>query len=145
MVKIIYSRIYQPVRQQVHHSLAALNAAILTALEQHNTGRFKGRSYSRRDRFEELERSALRPLPVYRYEYRQQEVVTVMKNGHACLGADRHYYSVPYRFIGKKVKLLYISTQVEIFFKYERIAVHARQFRKYHYSTQAEHLASAHR
>lgn len=145
VVKIIYNRIYQPVRQQVHHSLAALNAAILTALEQHNTGRFKGRSYSRRDRFEELERSALRPLPVYRYEYRQQALVTVMKNGHACLGADRHYYSVPYRFIGKKVKLLYTSTQVEIFFKYERIAVHARQFRKYHYSTQAEHLASAHR
>lgn len=68
-----------------------------------------------------------------------------MKNGHVCLGADKHYYSVPYRFIGKWIKLLYTSSQVEIFYKYERIAMHSRQYRKYHYTTNNEHLASAHR
>ncbi|MDE1190945.1 MAG: hypothetical protein PW786_02240 [Arachidicoccus sp.] len=56
-----------------------------------------------------------------------------------------HYYSVPYRFIGKKVKLLYNSIQVELFYKYERIALHQRSYRKYTYTTNSEHLASAHR
>ncbi len=72
-------------------------------------------------------------------------MVTVMKNGHVGLSVDKHYYSVPFRFIGKKVKILYTSTQVEIFFRYERIAVHGRNQRKYQYTTVNEHLASAHR
>lgn len=145
VVKIIYNRIYTQVQTQSHHSLPSLNSAILHALELHNNGAFKGRSYSRRQQFEELEKASLRPLPTYRYECKQQLIATVMKNGHACLSVDKHYYSVPYRFIGKKIKLLYTSTQVEIFYKYERIAIHVRQYRKYHYTTQNEHLASAHK
>ena len=62
-----------------------------------------------------LEKHTLKLLPQYRYECKQQLLVTVMKNGHVCLGADKHYYSVPYRFIGKKVKLLYtIKTNKKI-------------------------------
>jgi transposase len=145
VVKIIYSRIYPFVKQQVHHNLDSLNTAILQSLELHNTGAFKGRNYSRRQQFEELEKHTLKSLPQYRYECKQQLLATVMKNGHVCLGADKHYYSVPYRFIGKRIKLLYTSSQVEIFYKYERIATHSRQYRKYHYTTNNEHLASAHR
>lgn len=77
--------------------------------------------------------------------FKQQAIVTVMKNGHVCLGADKHYYSVPYRYIGKRVKMLYTSTRVEIYAHYERIAAHTRHGRKYHYTTNPEHLASAHR
>jgi transposase len=145
VVKIIYSRIYPFVQQQIHYNLPTLNAAILQSLELHNTGAFKGRNYSRRQQFEELEKHTLKSLPQYRYECKQQLLATVMKNGHVCLGADKHYYSVPYRFIGKRIKLLYTSSQVEIFYKYERIAVHSRGYRKYHYTTNNEHLASAHR
>jgi transposase len=145
MVKIIYRCIYTSVSTQVHFSLPSLNAAIIEALEINNRAPFKGRDYSRRQQFEELERSALQPLPAYRYEFKQQAIVTVMKNGHVCLGADKHYYSVPYRFIGKKVKILFTSLGVEVFYHYERIASHQREFRKYHYTTQDEHLASAHR
>ena len=145
IVKIIYSRIYPHVKQQIHYSLDTLNTSILQSLELHNTGAFKGRNYSRRQQFEELERHTLKSLPQYRYECKQQLLATVMKNGHVCLGSDKHYYSVPYRFIGKRIKLLYTSSQVEIFYKYERIAIHSRQLRKYHYTTNNEHLASAHR
>ena len=145
IVKIIYSRTYPHVKQQIHYSLDTLNASILQSLELHNTGAFKGRNYSRRQQFEELEKHTLKSLPQYRYECKQQLLATMMKNGHVCLGADKHYYSVPYRFIGKRIKLLYTSSQVEIFYKYERIAIHSRQLRKYHYTTNNEHLASAHR
>jgi hypothetical protein len=133
------------VNDQAYTTLEALNVAVRQALEVHNNARFKGRDYSRRQQFEEIERAALQPLPVYRYEFKQQATVTVMKNGHACLSADRHYYSVPYKYIGKKVRILFNSSSIEIFYHYECIASHARHMRKYHYTTLNEHLASAHR
>lgn len=145
MVKIVYRKVYAVLSNCTYFSLDALNAAIRTAMEELNNAPFKGRNYSRRQQFEEVERGTLLPLPVYRYEFKQQQVATVMKNGHVCLGMDKHYYSVPYRYIGKKVKLLFTRDQVEIFYKYERIAVHQRQYKKYHYTTTDEHLASAHR
>lgn len=145
MVKIIYRSIYTLVNREVYTSLAALNIAIKEALELLNNAPFKGRDYSRRSQFDEIEKEALAELPTYRYEFKQGVMVTVMKNGYVCLGVDKHYYSVPFRFIGKKVKLLYTSTRVEIFYRYERIATHTRHYRKYHYTTLNEHLASSHR
>lgn len=144
-VKLIYNSIYTAIASQVYASLNELNTAIALSLEAHNNALFKGRDYSRRGQFEEVERKELSALPIYRYELRQQVFATVMKNGHVCISSDKHYYSVPYRFIGKKVKILYNSTQVEIFYKYERIALHTRGYKKYHYTTNTDHLASAHR
>ncbi len=144
-VKLIYRSIYPQVNEQAHTSLEGLNTAIGTALEVHNNAPFKGRDYSRRQQFDEIEKDTLSPLPALRYEAKQQAMVTVMKNGHVCLRADRHYYSVPYHFIGKKVKLLYNSASVEVYQRYECIALHRRDTRKYQYTTHTEHLASAHR
>jgi transposase len=145
MVKIVYRRIYTALSQQIHHSLESLNHSIWIALEQLNNAPFKGKDYSRRQQFEDIEKSYLQALPLLRYENRQQSVVTVMKNGHVCLGADKHYYSVPYSYIGKKVKLLFNTLDVEIYSRYECIASHLRDLRKYQYTTVTEHLASAHR
>lgn len=144
-VRIMYSRIYVQVRTRVHHSLEGLNGAIRPALEEHNHALLSGRNYSRRAQFEEVERSALAPLPALRYELKKHLFATVAKNGHVGLSVDRHYYSVPYRFIGKKVKLLYSRHSVEIYFNYERIALHRRTKSPYQYTTDKEHLASTHR
>lgn len=144
-VKLIYRSIYARINEQVYTSLEDLNAAIWSALEVHNNTPFRYRDYSRRQQFEELERTVLTPLPAYRYEIKQQAMVTVMKNGYISLKADKNYYSVPYKYIGKRVKLLYTSTQIEVYFRYECIAVHPRNTRKYLYTTQQEHLASFHR
>ncbi|WP_323520241.1 IS21 family transposase, partial [Mucilaginibacter sp. 10I4] len=143
-VKIMYTRIYAPLRKTIYHSLTELNVAIRLALEVHNSQLLKGRNYSRRLQFEEVERGALTPLPVLRYEFKKQFHATVMKNGHVCLGPDKHYYSVPYRFIGRKIKLLYSSTSVEAFYHYERIAMHKRIKSPYNYTTDKDHMASTH-
>ncbi|MBS1606926.1 MAG: IS21 family transposase [Bacteroidetes bacterium] len=144
-VRLIYSRIYVKVRAGRYYSLAELNAAIREALEAHNNALLSGRNYSRRQQFEEIERAALMPLPAMRYELKKQLFATVAKNGHVGLGPDKHYYSVPYRFIGKKVKLLYSRHTVEIYYNYERIALHRRSKAPYQYTTDKEHLASTHR
>ena len=136
---------YAVLKSRTYYSLEEINRDIAVELEKLNQARFKGRDYSRHQQFEEVEKAALQPLPAYRYELKQQAMVTVMKNGHVCLGIDKHNYSVPYRFIGRKVKILYSSSQVEVFYHYERIALHNRNLRKYQYSTIQEHLASSQR
>jgi transposase len=144
-VKIIYTRIYARLRANTYHSLEELNAAIRAVLEEHNNKLLKGRQYSRRQQFEEIERPVLHALPPLKYELKQQHYATVMKNGHVCLGPDKHYYSVPYRYISKKVKLLYSTQSVEVYYNYERIASHPRLKSPYNYTTDKEHLASTHR
>lgn len=144
-VKIVYSRIYTKVRTGSYYSLEELNAAIKAALEEHNSAFLRGRNYSRRQQFEEVERATLMPLPPLRYELKKHLFATVAKNGHVGLSADKHYYSVPYRFIGKKVKILYSRHSVEIYYNYERIALHKRTKSAYHYTTDKDHLASTHR
>jgi transposase len=143
-VKISYSRIYTKVRKD-YGSLEELNEAIRIALEAHNNAFLRGRNYSRKQQYEEIEKPVLMPLPPLRYELKKYLYATVAKNGHACLGPDKHCYSVPYRFIGKKVKMLYSRHSVEIYYNHERVALHNRVKSSYHYSTDKDHLASTHR
>ena len=144
-VRICYTRIYVPVRGQVYGSLEDLNTAIREALEAHNAAPLARRGYSRRQLFEDVERAALMPLPALRYHCKKQHLATVAKNGHVGLSEDKHYYSVPYRYIGRKVKLLYTAAEVEIFYNYECIARHKRSRRPHQYTTDAAHMASTHR
>jgi transposase len=67
-----------------------------------------------------------------------------MKNNYVCLAEDKHYYSVPYRFIGKKVTLLYSESEVDVYHRYERIAFHKRNRHPFGHTTVKEHLASQH-
>ncbi|KAA6339005.1 hypothetical protein EZS27_013034 [termite gut metagenome] len=64
------------------------------------------------------------------------------KNGHIRLSEDSHYYSVPYQHIGKRVKILYTSTSVEVFCAYEKIAEHVRSYTRFKYTSKQNHLAS---
>ena len=96
MVKIVYSRIYAGLSTHAYFTLKSLNTAIRQAVEQLNNALFKGRDYSRRQQFEEVEKEALQPLPVYRYEFKQQHIVTVMKNGHVCLVPPCTFHWVPF-------------------------------------------------
>ncbi|WP_245668144.1 IS21 family transposase [Flagellimonas zhangzhouensis] len=144
-VKIIYTRVFAPLRNQVFHSMADINIAIRELLEKHNAMPFRGREYSRCSLFMEIEKGELMPLPVKRYEVKRYAQATVHKNSHIYFGKDKHYYSVPYRHIGKQVKLVYTDNIVEIYHKHERFAVHTRDRKKYGYTTLADHMPSHHR
>lgn len=144
-VRIAYQRIYSVLDKKVFHTLEELNAAIKEIAEMHNNTRLTNRTYSRRVMFEEVERSALHPLPKLLYEIKRQQYSTVSVNCHICLKEDKHYYSIPYKYISKKVKVMYTSTEVEIFYNYTSIAVHKRYRNLYGYTTNPDHLASTHR
>lgn len=144
-VKIIYNRIYTAIHNTNFFTLEELNIAIKQELELHNSRLMKNRKFSRRQQFDEVEKAVLQPLPLFRYEFKKQRMATVMKNGHICLGVDKHYYSVPYTFISKKVKVIYSPTQVEIYYQYTMIASHKRIKSPHNYTTEKDHLASAHK
>lgn len=141
MVSIVYSRIFAPLRNEVFYSLTSLNRSIAELLASHNQQSFQQRTESRRDLFEQHEKQTLQPLPPERFELRTFKEATVMKNGYVQITEDKHSYSVPYRFIGKKVKLIYTTKQLSVYYKHERIAYHLR-IRGYGYTTTPEHLSS---
>lgn len=143
-VNIAYSRIFAPLRNQVFYSLKSLNEAITGLLADHNNKHFQQRPVSRRQLFEQEEKSLLGQLPTGRYEVKQFKEVTVMKNGYIQLWEDKHYYSVPYRFIGRKVKVIYSVSQVSVFYNKERIAYHLRSTRKFSHTTTHDHMSSTH-
>lgn len=144
-IKIIYSRVYAKLRDQVFYSLEELNKAMAVSLEEHNNIIITGKNFSRRQKYEEVEKTALVPLPAMRYEFKKQLFATVGKNGHVALSPDKHYYSVPYTCIGKKVKILFTNYNVEIFDSYQRVAIHKRLQSPFRYTTDKEHLPPAHR
>ncbi len=144
-VKILYRRIYPQLRKKIYYSIEDLNKDIWDELEVHNNKKLTGRPYSRKQLFIEDEKQKLLPLALERFEIRQISQGTVMQNGHVFLSCDKHYYSVPYLFIRKKVKLLYTTTNVEIYYKYNRIATHKRNSKPYNYTTHKDHLATTHK
>ena len=144
-VRIIYTRVFAPLRNQTFHDVVSINKAILGLLEQHNSMSFRGRSYSRTSLFKEVESQTLDPLPSKRYELKDYANGTVHKNSHIYLSKDKHYYSAPYQYIGKKVRIVFSNSVVEIYYRQERIAIHTRIKSKYQYSTIDEHIPSFHR
>jgi hypothetical protein len=67
----------------------------------------------------------------------------VAQNNCIYLGRDKHYYSVPYTYIGEKVQVIYTRTLVKIFCKTVLIATHERKT-GFGYTVISEHLCSAH-
>lgn len=134
-VKLVYKTIFTKLDKRIFYHLSSLNAAIRVALEIHNNTPMYKREYSRRGQFEEIEPDVLQDLNPIRYELKEQAQLTVWKNGYIRLGVDTHYYSVPYKYIGKTVKVLYSSQSVEVYYRHELIAQHVRNRRKYRYTT----------
>lgn len=58
---------------------------------------------------------------------------------------DKHYYSVPYRYKGRKIRLIYTNSAVEMYYDNQRIAWHRRNYRAHGYTTDADHMPSHHK
>ena len=98
---------------------------------------------TRRQLLEEIDRPALKALPVEPYEYCEWRVRRVGIDYHVEI--DAHYYSVPYRFARAEVEARLTARGVEIFHKGERIAVHLRASGNRKHTTVPEHMPSSHR
>ena len=141
-VRLIYKRVFAPIRNMTFFSLGELNVEIRRLMVLTNALPFQIKEHKRTMLFNEMERLELRPLPEHRYEYKSYRWVTVQKTSHIYISEDKNYYSVHHQYNGQKVKVAYTTTMVEIFYNHERIAVHQRSRLNSKYTTVREHMAS---
>ena len=125
-VKLTYKDIFTRIESLHCPDLKSLNAAIGSALEAHNNTTLTSRNYSRRSYFEDIEREVLSSLNPVRYQIKKHIMATVGRDGYVRLREDIHYYSVPHTYIGKKLKISYTASDVEVFDGYTCIAAHTR-------------------
>lgn len=143
-VRLTYQRVYARLRNEVFHSLQGLNAAMREKLDEHNAKPFQKKEGSRHSVFLESERPVLHALPLQAYTPKHSVEAKVQRNYHIILGEDRHQYSVPHVYIGKKVRAVYDADTVEIYYKYKRIALHNRSYRRSGYTTVEGHMPENH-
>ncbi|MBA7654787.1 hypothetical protein ES703_62680 [subsurface metagenome] len=89
------------------------------------------------DLFEQEEVQALKTLPAERWDPVTCKEPTVGVDWR--IQFEKAFYSVPYKFIGKKVLVMGNSTTVRIFFDYQEITNHERATKLWEYKRKPEH------
>lgn len=143
-VRIIYAHVYAPLRNREFSSLQALNTAMEEQLLLLNHKPYKNTAFSRWYFYEQQERSFLKPLPCESFAPKKVVELTVQRNYHVQLREDGLYYSVPYQYVGKKVKVMYDKRVVEVYYDNGRIALHIRKGHSKSYTTLADHMPPHH-
>ncbi len=142
-VQVVQRWILARLRNRTFFSLAELNQAIGELLEQLNGRVTRHLGASRHELFEHLDRPALTALPAQPYVYAQWKECKAGLDYHVEI--DKHYYSVPHRYLGYKLWARFTDRTVEVFLAGKRIACHLRDHANRRHTTLTEHMPSAHR
>jgi len=142
-VQIAQRWILAALRRRTFFTLADLNAAIRDRLEAINGRPMKAVGVSRRMLFETLDRPALKPLPVQRYELAEWKACRVNIDYH--VEVAHNFYSVPYQLVHTQVDARATAATIEVFSKGRRVASHARRTGRGQFATLVEHMPRAHR
>ncbi len=143
-VNIVYTNIYAPLRNNDFFSLEELQHGMQVQLGKLNNKPYKNSAYSRLYFYEQYESKTLKSFPAEVFTYKKVVMATVQRNYHIQLTEDHLYYSVPYSYVGKKVKVLYDNNTVEVYYDYARIALHFRKSTSKAYTTLTEHMPPNH-
>ena len=141
-VQLVETWILARLRNQTFFRLTELNQAIRTCLQELNDRPLQRLDATRRSLFDSLERPALAALPETPFEYADWKPITVGPDYH--VEVERHYYSVPYTHVRRKVEIRYTQRVVEVYWRGERIASHARSERAGGCTTVREHMPKEH-
>lgn len=143
-VQIVQRWILARIRHEVFHSLSELNARIRELLVEVNERKVMRRfKRTRRQLFEEIERTTLIPLAPTRFEFAEWKRAKVNIDYHIVF--DDHFYSVPHAHVHAEVCIRATVNGVEIFLRGTRIASHARSRAKGKHTTHHDHMPSSHR
>lgn len=143
-VKLVYQRICFALRDQVFFDLFSLNKAIRPLLELYNQKMYQQRQTSRTQLFLEQEKALLAPLPAQPFTLLTYKQAMVQKNYHVFISEDKHYYSVPHQYIGKRVEVRYNEALIEVYSSSKRIASHTRSKKSAGYTTLLSHMPENH-
>jgi transposase len=142
MVGIVERQILAVLRDTTFTGIAEINASIKPLMKKINAQPFQKMKISRHELFESIDRPALQPLPQQRYQMAEWKKAKINIDYHFIF--NEHFYSVPWKYIHHAVDIRATANTVECFYKSERIAVHAKQHKRYAYSTLEEHMPPSH-
>jgi hypothetical protein len=124
LVKILMRYVRFCYRRTRFTSLASINQALGACVERINARRHSRFGVSRRERFDTIERAALKPLPIGDLEYADWKDATLHPDCYVYIEGD--YYSAPHIHRHKKLRVKITENHVEIFLNLERLAIHPR-------------------
>ena len=111
-------------------------------LDRLNARPFKKLPGSRGSLFNDLDRPALKRLPLEPYCFAEWKRLSVPLDYH--VSVDGHSYSVPFQLVGQKLAIRFTNTTIECFLKGRRVASHARSYLKGSHTTVNAHRPKAH-
>jgi transposase len=137
-VKIIMRYFKFKNRNNTFRSVSEINNALRICVEEINNKKHTRLKISRNQMWLEHEKNKLKSLPLESYECCEWKECRVHPDSHICVWAN--YYSVPYIYRGKTVKVKISKSTIEIYYELERLALHSRSTSISAYTTIIEHL-----
>jgi hypothetical protein len=134
-------------RHRIFTSIGELNIALAEMTEFLNARPMRTyQNKSRNQLFEELDRPALKDLPQRRYEFGEWRLGVVVQQDYH-VQWNNHYYSVPYRYVGDKVRIRVSASVLEVYLQSDQlpIATHPLGKADSSCSTLKEHQPQSHR
>jgi transposase len=141
-VLLVERWILAKLRKHTFFSIDELNREIKRLLRNLNDKPFQKLPGSRKSNFEEIDKPALKPLPHQPYELAYWKKSMVHIDYH--VEVEKHYYSVPYSLVKKKIDVRYTASTVECFYRNKRVASHLRGDRSGRHTTIKEHMPVSH-
>lgn len=142
LVKILMRYVRFRNRRRRFTSLSDINVEIAECAGRINDRRHTRFGVSRRERFEALEKSALKPLPTHDIDVADWKEATLHADCYVYVEGD--YYSAPHIHRHKRLRIKITDNQVEIFLNLTRLAIHPRcRHRDGHRIKNAEHFPAA--
>jgi transposase len=140
-VQIVERWIMARLRHHSFFSLAELNQCIHALLDELNKKPFKQLPGNRLTAFEQLDKPALKSLPVHPYRYVAIKPVKVNIDYH--VQYLQHHYSVPHQYVGETLELHASGTLVTLYFRQRQVASHPRTYQP-GTTTEAAHMPKRH-
>lgn len=111
-------------RRQRFTSLTQLNIALRDCVERINSRAHSRFGIPRLERFQKLEKAALKPLPVVQFDVGEWREAKLHPDCY--IQPESVYYSAPHIHRGKLLRVKVTEHHVEIFLELERLAIHPR-------------------
>jgi transposase len=141
-VQLVERWIVAALRHHRFFALAEMNVEIRRLLEKLNNRPFRKREGSRASLFAGLDRPALKPLPMERFDLSQWSRAKVNIDYH--IAFDGNFYSLPYNLVHEVVEVRSTPTTVELLHKGQRVASHLRDRGHGQTVTNSEHRPKSH-
>lgn len=136
-IGVIQRQFYNEVRNKTFYSLTELNQWLREYVDRLNNEVMKDYGVSRLERYE-TEKSLLSPLAAESFELCEWKSAKVHSDCH--IQVERKFYSVPFRYVGRTVRVRMTAKMIEIFDEdQEPLASHVRLLGTEIFSTNEAH------